>query len=88
MLNQAEHYVAWALLAHELDEARDHLESLVTEMASAGRIEEGEFQVQLGHVFAHLNRAWHSRNDPNFDQLSQDEYVKRGQFPRDLEPCG
>jgi hypothetical protein len=60
MINNKDNPVAWALLVTELDEAREHLESLTNEMVKAGTIEDTEFAVQLGHIYAHLNRVWHS----------------------------
>ena len=62
MINKKEHYVAWAHLAQELEDAREHLESLVRKVVESGSYTESEFAVDLGHVYAHLNRAWHSRN--------------------------
>ncbi|HMC13400.1 MAG TPA: hypothetical protein VKG67_03550, partial [Gallionellaceae bacterium] len=73
MVNKEENFVSWALLLDELDEAREHLEDLINKMNSSGVIEDAEFSIDLGHVYAHLNRAWHSRN--------QDGEITREQWP-------
>jgi len=57
MINKTKHYVAWALLLTELDDAKEHLESLTQKMLKDGSIDDAEFAVDLGHIYAHLNRA-------------------------------
>jgi hypothetical protein len=86
MINAKDNYVAWALLATQLDDARDHLESLINEMVQAGTIEDEEFAVQLGHIYAHLNRVWHSRNQS--EELTEEQWKAYSQFPKDLKPVG
>ena len=86
MINAKEHYVAWAGLITELDEAREHLEKLTNDINSQGLIDESEFAVYLGHVFAHLNRAWHSRNQAS--EITEEQWVPFSQFPTDLQPVG
>ncbi|MGB5536991.1 MAG: hypothetical protein WBN08_13930, partial [Thiogranum sp.] len=86
MISNAKEPVAWALLLTELDEAREHLEKLVNVMNHAGTIDDSEFAVYLGHVYAHLNRAWNSRNQNN--EITEDQWPVFSQFPRDLDPVG
>ena len=86
MLTSAEHPVAWAMLIDELAEARDHLGSLIDEMVAAGEIDEAYYAVRLGHVFAHLNRAWRGRNDTRLEDAEWGD--DRSQYPDDLKPVG
>lgn len=86
MINNKSNPVEWAMLVTELDEAREHLESLTNSMAEAGAIDETDYAVQLGHVFAHLNRAWNNRDLKG--EMPEDEWAKSSQFPSDLEPVG
>jgi hypothetical protein len=86
MINSKDNTVAWALLITNLDEAREHLESLTREMAQAGAIEDTEFEVQLGHIYAHLNRVWHSRSQS--EDLTEEQWSVYSQFPKDLKPVG
>ena len=76
------------MLMYELTDAHEHLGELIAQINAAGEIDEPDFAVFLGHVFAHLNRAWHGRNDLNLDQLSQELFVERKQFPTNLQPSG
>jgi hypothetical protein len=88
MLNYRDHPVAWAMLMYELDDASEHLESLINQMQVAGAIDEEDFAVQLGHVFAHLNRAWNGRDDETLADQTQEEHELRSRFPPDLHPGG
>jgi hypothetical protein len=88
MLNNTENPVAWPILVYELEDAKDHLVRLIDEMAREGAIDPEGFAVDLGHIFAHLNRAWNGRNDPNYHEWTQDEREHRSQFPSDLTPVG
>ncbi len=87
MINEKENPVAWAMLLTELDEAREHLEALINQMSKSGTIdEESEFPVYLGHVYAHLNRVWHSRNQD--EPISEEQWPLYSQFPKDIKPVG
>ena len=86
MLNQKENVVAWSLLINELDEAKEHLESLTKKMALNGVIDDAEFAIDLGHVYAHLNRVWHSRSQES--EITEEQWPIYSQFPKDLKPVG
>ena len=86
MIDAKEHPVAWVALLTELDEAQEHLEDLAERMRRDDDVNESEFAVQLGHVFAHLNRAWHSRNQAS--EISEQQWPTFSQFPQDLAPIG
>ena len=86
MINEKEHCAAWALLLSELDEAHEHLKSLIQKMHHDGAIEEADFAVDLGHVYAHLNRVWHSRNQES--EITGKQWPTFSQFPKDLNPVG
>ena len=77
--------VEWSSLLFELEDAKEHLSKLIKTMESEG-VNEEEFEVQLGHAFAHLNRAWNTRN--TLGDYGEDERVLFSSFPIDLQPCG
>ena len=58
MINNSTNSVEWALLIYELDDASEHLANLSRKMANQGAIDSEDFAIQLGHIYAHLNRAW------------------------------
>lgn len=88
MLNNTEHPVAWATLMHELSDAYEHLGALIDQMIAVGAIDEADFGIQMGHIFAHMNRAWHGRNDVQLNNVSEGLHGERSQFPVDLTPVG
>ncbi|KAI9130823.1 hypothetical protein [Acaryochloris sp. CCMEE 5410] len=81
MINATDSPINWALLLYELDDAKEHIESLMSQMAEQGQIDEIDFKIQIAHVYAHLNRSWNTRN------LADDTAEERSSaFPNDLEP--
>ncbi len=87
MINQSDHPVAWALLLYEIDEAREHLEGLAKHMSESGRIDDEDFKVQMGHVYGHLNRIWHRRNEDS-EEITDEQRDNFSKFPTDIEPIG
>lgn len=76
--------VEWAAFMYELDDAREHLENLIKNLEKDSDYGEPELRIDLGHVFAHLNRAWRrSARD-----LSDTEWEWASNFPDDLTPAG
>ena len=86
MINSKDNQVEWASLMYELEDAREHLESLVNQMPEKGIIDEVDYSVDLGHVFAHLNRAWNTRHLKQ--QIPKEQWAEYSGFPNDLEPVG
>lgn len=76
--------VEWAMLMYELDDAKEHLEKMMADMTSDPNYDESVFRVDLGHIFSHLNRAWH--RCALFGDLNGEAWNRAGQFPADLEP--
>lgn len=78
--------MAWALLLQGLEDAREHLDEMITQMTTEQEYGEPEFRIDLGHVFAHLNRAWHSRNQAS--EITDQQWADFSRFPTDLDPVG
>ncbi len=90
MIDREHSPVGWALLMYELDDAHEHLGNLLTHMRERSDVDEIEFQIELAHVYAHLNRAWFRRNV--HEDFAASEYDAASElatrFPTDLEPIG
>ena len=67
--------IGWTLLISELEDAKEHLSILIKDMRQIP---------DLGHVFSHLNRAWHRRDVR--EDLSNVEWENASQFPTDIDP--
>lgn len=87
MINQSDNPVPWALLLYEIDEVREHLDSLAKQIVAAGYIDDRDFEVQIGHAYAHLNRIWHRRNDQS-EEITDENWDAFRRFPTDIEPVG
>ncbi|NDI84367.1 hypothetical protein [Undibacterium crateris] len=84
MINKQNNPVGWAMLMYELEDAKEHLSNLITEIESDPEYEEANLRIDLGHVYSHLNRAWHRRD--KVDDVSEQEWIEASKFPSDLEP--
>jgi hypothetical protein len=84
MINPDDNPVQWALLVEGLNEAKEHLESVILKMSSTRDYDEIYFQVDMGHIMAHLNRVWASRN--HMRDLTDEEWETFREYPKDLRP--
>jgi hypothetical protein len=76
--------VGWTLLMSELEDAKEHLSTLIEDMRQDPEYDDANLRIDLGHIFSHLNRAWHRRDFR--EDLSDAEWEKASQFPADIEP--
>jgi hypothetical protein len=76
--------VEWALLVQELADAYEHLGELIERMTQKNHCDENVFRVDMGHVMAHLNRAWARRNIGR--ELTNSEWEALREYPEDLKP--
>ena len=84
MINRQQHPIGWSFLLDELSDAHEHLGTLLKEIAENPEYGESELRIDLGHVFAHLNRAWYRRNVP--EDFADWDWETASAFPSDLEP--
>ena len=84
MINSKNNPVQWALWLDEFDEPREHLDRLIAALAAESDYDESRLRVDLGHVMAHLNRAWARRNIPR--DLTDEEWESFREYPKDLQP--
>ena len=87
MINSKDNPVAWALLVQGMEDAHEHIASLVKQMNRAGTIEDEDFAVQIAHAYAHINRAWNARNYAS-GEMTDEQWTTFSQFPHDIEPVG
>jgi hypothetical protein len=85
MINRDFHPKGWSFLLDDLEDAHAHLGGLLKEIQADPEYSEAEFRIGLGHVYAHLNRAWRRRDIPE-DFTDEEEWRRAGAFPDDLEP--
>jgi hypothetical protein len=90
MINRKQNSVAWALMVDELEDAHEHLGGLVARLNDGQQHEmsDVELGLALGHVYSHLNRAWHRRNVEGevAEDPPQELFDLWSQFPTDIDP--
>ncbi|GGA29617.1 hypothetical protein GCM10010981_18220 [Dyella nitratireducens] len=84
MINKKLQSVEWAAFMYELEDAREHLENLIKDLKENPDYGDPELRIDLGHVFAHLNRAWRRSGR----DLNDTEWEWASKFPDDLTPVG
>lgn len=84
MINSKDDPVGGAMLMYELQDAQQHLESLIEAMASDPAYAEDSFRTHLGHVAAHINRAWQRRLV--HEDMTDEEWNAAREYPSDLRP--
>ena len=62
------------------------MDSLTRKMVAKGTIDESGYRVEVGHIYAHLNRAWNTRRRTT--EVLEDEWEQASQFPTDILPVG
>lgn len=86
VINSQDNLAEWTLMMLELEEVKDHVASLASQMGRNGSIDEEDFKVQVFHLMTHLNRLWNSRNF--IGGLDQKTYEKFPMMPSDFIPMG
>ena len=84
MINNKDHPVAWAQLLSELEDTHEHLGSLISEMDREGKIDVESYAVDIAHIYAHLNRAWNTRDITS--EVTDEQWEEGRSYPKDLEP--
>jgi hypothetical protein len=71
-------------MTFNLEDAHEHLGNLIKSIQVDPQYGDPEFAVDLGHVVAHLNRAWFCRN--HSENLTEAQWEVARAYPKDLEP--
>ena len=86
MIDREQHPVSWALLMYELEDAQEHLAKLIASLSARPDFSETDLRIELGHVYAHLNRAWFRRDQT--EDFPESDWEKASRCPDDIEPVG
>lgn len=84
MISKKSDPVEWSAFVYELEDAKEHLEQLISDLESDPGFDEPKLRIDLGHIYSHLNRAWHRRNLKG--DLNDEEWKQASQFPQDCDP--
>lgn len=84
MIDRERNYVAWVAFLQELVDAHEHLGELISRIENESDFDDDALEVDLGHVYSHMNRAWHTRNLER--EIADEEWESASAFPVDLQP--
>ena len=84
MINKNENPVEWALLLFELAEVEERIRNLIDEMNKRGEIAVEAYEVDVGHIYSHINRVWNSRL--RLGEATDESFDVESQFPSDIRP--
>ncbi len=89
MINRKQNPVAYSAIQFELSDAIEHLKELTKNMHADAEYSDEEFAIELGHIYAHLNRSWNIRNRGDLElNIVEKEWGELSNFPSDIEICG
>jgi len=79
--------INWSIVASNIADAREELESIEALVAAGTPPGDVEFQVAMQHAFHHLNFAWNVRHQSldRYANLTKEEFDRWGRFPSDLD---
>ena len=71
------------LIKANLEEAKEELESIISDIDTDSEYSEGELRLALEHAYHHLNYAWHIRNvdEKRAGECSQKDFVAWSKYP-------
>ena len=70
-----------------LREAAEQLNETIRDLEGNPDYGKEEFQVELGHVYHHLNTAWNGRDqtDAQFEKCTDEDFDRFRRFPAESE---
>ena len=74
-------------ILYNLEEAKEELDRIITDIKKNEDYEYGEYLVAMGHLYHHLNTAWNSRNasEKEVEECSDKNFKKWRRFPKNNE---
>ena len=70
-------------ILYNLEHAHEALGQAIADIKSDPEYDYGEYLVDMGHVYHHVNTAWNARDSSKAaaDQCSEDDFYRWKQFP-------
>ena len=80
-------HINWAVVIHNIAEAREELQGLEVALSSRKTRSEAELQVGLEHALHHLYFAWNARHVTStaYANLTDRDFNRWSEVPSDLE---
>ena len=77
----------WDIILSNIQEAREELQKLESQIDSSEKPCEVEFEISLRHAYHHINCAWNIRHEKTekYANLTDADFKKWGKFPKGLD---
>ena len=75
------------IVLFHLREAAEQLKETIQELERNADYGKEEFQVQIGHLYHHVNTAWNGRDqtDAQFEKCTDEDFERFRRFPLESE---
>lgn len=73
----------------QLREAQEAIAQTIADMEKDAEYEDVDLQVDIGHIYHHINTAWNARNESaaKTTKCDNDDFARWRQFPNDIDLC-
>jgi hypothetical protein len=80
----------WKVVLSNVQEAREELEKLESQITSTNKPAEMEFELSIRHAYHHLNTAWNARHTETkkYKNQTDTDFKRWGQFPAGFDDLG
>ena len=70
-----------------LNEAKEALDEIINDLKSNSEYDTPEFEVDIQHLYHHINTAWNSKfaSNKEIEECSGEDFNKWRDFPTDIE---
>lgn len=77
----------WKVVLSNIQEAREELKKIESQIASTKKPDEVELELSLRHAYHHLNTAWNARHAEidRYRNMTEEDFKSWGQFPKGLD---
>jgi hypothetical protein len=75
------------IVISNLEEAANELEAILARLSTDIEYSEDQFQVNLEHVYHHLNTAWNIRHTTSevYANMTDDQFNEWSKFPKEMQ---
>lgn len=75
------------VVVFHLREAAEQLKATIRNLENKGEYGGEEFQIEMGHLYHHLNTAWNGQDqtDSEFEKCADEAFKRLRRFPKESE---
>jgi hypothetical protein len=80
----------WKVILSNVQEAKEELEKLESQITSRTNLAEVEFELSIRHAYHHLNTSWNARHSETakYRNMTDEDFKAWGLFPAGFDDIG